>query len=363
MVARYEIYTYQISNTNKKAIREWVDDSNNTRHEPAVGAEFSLQNKVKNRATGIKDRSDVVVPYDSLGNVNDAITQSTHSMFVGTPQEAHNFILKTPSARFHNTSSVYILNDGRIAVMRPHTHDEVAASVLGQRLVPEEYESDGHFIRKEVRSPLMPLYAGALRCQIYPNGIGITVDMVQKPNRNQLPSIRALFELTSREIFSAEIKWNRELRGYINNDINDFENYIDKFIPQPNGTSVENNRSEPPGLEDRIRLLQRNKGVEIRNLPKGIMVTVDISRAIITDADLKVIEDYYETTARYVFVGRIMRRGKESGLFLDFNEFCASIRNLRVPIEDTDETWIGNQKLAQKTSDQWIDSLIDRWLL
>jgi len=353
----------KLSNTNKKAIREWVDDNNNTRHELAVGAEFSFQNKDKNKSTGIKDRSDVVVPYDSLGNVNDAIAQSTNSMLVGTPQEAHEFIVKTPSARFRNTSSVYILNDGRVAVMKPHTHDQTAASVLGQRLVPEEYDSDGHFIRNEVRSPLMPLYAGALRCQIYADGIGVTVDMARKPNKNQLQSIRELYELTSRKIFTAEIKWNRELRGYIHNDINDFENYVNNFIPQPNGTPVESKGNEPFGMEDNVRSLHRNKGVEIRKLPKGIMVTVDISRAIFTDDDLRVIEDYKIATGGDVFIGRIIRRGQEVGSFFDFNEFITYIRNLRVPIEDTNETWLGNQKLAQKTPSTSDDWEIFKWLL
>lgn len=353
----------KLSNTNKKAIREWVDDSNNTRHEPAVGAEFSLQHKEKNKATGIKDRSDVVVPYDSLGNVNDAITQSTHSMFVGNPQEAYDFILRMPSARFHNTSSVYILNDGRIAVMRPHTHDETAASVLGHRLVPEEYDSDGHFIRNEVRSPLMPLYAGALRCQIYTDGIGVTVDMARKPNEKQLQSIRRLYESTPQKRFTAEVKWNRDFRGTIDNDINDFEDYIRTFVPLPNGPPTGNREQAPQSLVDKVRALQKDKGVEFRKLPKGIMVTVDIARAIITDFDLGVIEDYYSSTDERTFVGRIIRKGKEIGTFLDFNEFNVYLRNLRIPIEDVNETWLGNQKLAQKTTiEQWIDSAIDKWL-
>jgi hypothetical protein len=81
-------------------------------------------------------------------------------------------------------------------------------------MVPDTHDYDREFIVC-VNAHLMPLYSRAIRVQMLPNGIGVTVDMLIPPNDQQMQSVREYFEATCMDVFVAEIKYNVQMIGRI----------------------------------------------------------------------------------------------------------------------------------------------------
>jgi len=196
--------------------------------EPVTGQTFQLRKKPNGKP--LRDKEDVFVPFDSLGDVNDKITNAYHKKLVGTATECFNYINKTPSARNlkDGVSSAYILDDGRCVLLRPHTHDTTAREVLLMTLPPEPYEPDSAF-SLQVNSTLMPLYTRAIRVQMLADGIGVTIDMVNPPTDRQIESIKEYYNLTSQKRFVVEIKWNSELILKVRDDVEDFMDLVQHF--------------------------------------------------------------------------------------------------------------------------------------
>jgi len=180
--------------------------NNITEYEVVSGRRFSLTNK----ETG--NREDVFIPFDLPINLNDKIAETANVLYVGTAHECFEFVAKKQSARKDNVVSAYILDDGRCVLMRPHSHDNTARLVLPQAMVPETHIYDKEFVLS-VNAHLMPLYSRAIRVQMYPNGIGVSVEMLKPPNVEQIQSIREYYESTTGDVFMAEMRYNLKIIG------------------------------------------------------------------------------------------------------------------------------------------------------
>jgi len=193
---------------DKETQIEWTVETPSLEYQVVSGRQFSLINKV----SGIKE--DVYIPFDAAGNLNNEIAQCGNTLFIGTGPKCYEFAAKTQCARRGNIGSAYILNDGRCVLLRPHHHDNTARIILPRVLVPETYDYDREFIVC-VNAHLMPLYTRAIRVQMLPDGIGVTVDMVRAPNDQQLQSIQEYYESTCMKVFVAEIQYNTRMIGRI----------------------------------------------------------------------------------------------------------------------------------------------------
>jgi hypothetical protein len=81
-------------------------------------------------------------------------------------------------------------------------------------MVPETHIYDREFVLR-VNAHLMPLYARAIRGQMYPDGIDVTVDMLKPPNVEQIQSIREYYESTTGDVFVAEMRYNLQMIGRV----------------------------------------------------------------------------------------------------------------------------------------------------
>jgi len=198
--------------------------------EPVTGRTFQLRKKSNRNGEPVREKEDVLIPFNSVGDLNERIINAYHKKLVGTATECFDYINKTPSARNlkDGVSSAYILNDGRCVLLRPHTHDVTAREVLLMTLPPEPYEPDSAF-SLQINAILMPLYTRAIRVQMLADGIGITIDMIHPPNDKQIESIKEYYLLTTRERFVAEVKWNSELILKVRRDFEDFVDLVKHF--------------------------------------------------------------------------------------------------------------------------------------
>jgi len=182
-------------------IKEGVLMHNNHECEEIAGQSFRLINRQK------RSKEVIYIPFDAIINLDDEIAQTKNTLFVGTGSECFDYAARTPSARAGHVASTYILTDGRCVLMLPHHHDDTARIVLPPAMVPETHNYDTAF-RLSVNAHLMPLYSKAIRVQMYPDGIGVTIDMACQPNIKQVESIREYYDMTDRTVFVAEIKYN-----------------------------------------------------------------------------------------------------------------------------------------------------------
>ena len=214
-----KIATNITENNNMHNEEAQVEMHNNiTEYEVVSGRRFSLTNK----ETG--DREDVFIPFDLHINLNNRIAETANVLYVGTGKECFEFAVQRKLAHKGNLASAYILGDGRCVLMRPHTHDNTARIVLPRAMVPDTHIYDKEFVLR-VNAHLMPLYARAIRVQMYPNGIGVSVDMLMPPNLEQLQSIREYYESTTGDVFVAEMRYNLKMIGRVRG-WDEFHEYI-----------------------------------------------------------------------------------------------------------------------------------------
>lgn len=211
--------------------------------EPVTGRTFQLRKKPNGEPA--REKEDVFIPFDSLGDVNDRIANAYHKKLVGTATECFNYISKTPSTRNlkDGVSSAYILDDGKCVLLRPHTHDVTAREVLLMMLPPESHEPDSAF-SLQINSTLMPLYTRAIRVQMLEDGIGVTIDMVNPPTDRQIESILEYYELTNQKRFVVEVKWNSELILKVRDDFEDFVDLMRHFHKNTSDRNVGENTSK-----------------------------------------------------------------------------------------------------------------------
>jgi hypothetical protein len=218
-----------MSKINKVAQVNWepeIDPNDVNRYKNIEGHKFNLQRK------GIKGSTDeIIIPFNSVPNMDEQIKDSYYKKVVGTPEDCFSAIKKNPSlaAARDSISSAFILRDGICVLNIPHTHDETARSILPNYMLPETHEPNKAF-GMSINSDHMPLYARALRAQFRPTGLGVTIDMLVPPTEEQINAIRDYYNLTSKEYFVAEIKWDRELLGRIVS-LDNFLLFLSKGFP------------------------------------------------------------------------------------------------------------------------------------
>ena len=162
-----------------------------------------LSFRLTNKATGQKE--DVWIPFDICDSCDDLVMNTSHTLLVGTTEECYRYIERNPGvARSGFISSAYVLANGRCVLLHPHTHDAVARTVLGRILVPDTH-GYGPSTGALFNSTLMPLYAGAMRVQMRPDGIGVTIDTAKPPSLEQHTAVKDYYYLTSREVFVCEV--------------------------------------------------------------------------------------------------------------------------------------------------------------
>lgn len=196
--------------------------------EHVTGRTYQLRRKPN--GDPVREKEDVFISFDSLGDLNERIINAYHKKLVGTATECFHYINRTPSARNlkDGVSSAYILDDGRCVLLAPHTHDTTAREVLLMTLPPEPYEPDSAF-SLQINSTLMPLYTRAIRVQMLADGIGVTIDMVNPHTDRQIEAIKEYYELTSQKRFVVEVKWNSELILKVRDDFEDFADLVKHF--------------------------------------------------------------------------------------------------------------------------------------
>lgn len=161
------------------------------------------------RTAGIMDSAGLV-PAESTA-YEDAL--SGHSQFQGGVGEL--FSTQRPGTNMKGFDSLYLGPSGTIFMLRPHTHDATARSVL--RSVHPELPaafSKGHLSGGYTHTDLTQA-SGIQRFQIYRDGMGVTVEMSRPPNRRQLDAIRDIYMMTPMERFVAEITLGGKLISHL----------------------------------------------------------------------------------------------------------------------------------------------------
>lgn len=125
--------------------------------------------------------------------------------FVGDVDELFR-IHRPGNANMNGFESLYVGPSGRFFLLRPHTHDETARTVL--RTVHPELPPNlrGKGLKAGgYKHTDLTLASGIQRIQIYRDGMGVTVEMCRPPNGRQLEAVRDAYMKTPMSKFVAEI--------------------------------------------------------------------------------------------------------------------------------------------------------------
>lgn len=125
------------------------------------------------------------------------------SQFTGGVPEL--FSTMNPGSNTKGFDSLYLGPSGTVFMLRPHTHAEIARSVL--RNVHPDLPSiltKGRVAGGYSHSDLTKA-SGIQRFQIYRDGMGVTIEMSNPPGRRQLDAIRDIYRMTPMDRFVAEI--------------------------------------------------------------------------------------------------------------------------------------------------------------
>lgn len=139
------------------------------------------------------------------------------ALFEGTPAAAWDYIQQNPhSAQQKNLTSVWIDKLGEIYVMRPHSHTVSAYTAIRENL-PAGYITNKDTLPQSLITwrDLTRLSGGIMRAQLYPVGIGCSVEMHHLPNEAQLQSIGECLELTQGTLFVGELYDQGRLIGRV----------------------------------------------------------------------------------------------------------------------------------------------------
>jgi hypothetical protein len=130
--------------------------------------------------------------------IKAALAQKSH--FIGSPTEVVTFIRSHSHGYVRdNLSSIFIDLEGAVYLLRPHTHACIAQNTLNDVFCKHDTPSAQSVRDLAVQS------GGIIRAQYYSDGLGVSVRLQQPPNESQLAAIVALFDLTTKERFVAEL--------------------------------------------------------------------------------------------------------------------------------------------------------------
>ena len=141
---------------------------------------------------------------DALGNV---------ARFRGGVPEL--FSTQMPGMNMKGFDSLYVGPSGDVFMLTPHQHNETARSVL--RAVHPDLPAN--LVQGRVAGGYshtdLTRASGIQRIQIYRDGMGVTVEMANPPNRRQLDAIRDAYMMTPMDRFVAEINLNGETLAHL----------------------------------------------------------------------------------------------------------------------------------------------------
>ena len=148
-----------------------------------------------------------------------------NSLFAGPVEQGVRFAheQRANQLRFR-LSSVYLGATGRVFVLRPHTHNQVARNTLVDLGFFPEAKYKGSF------HDLVP--GGMLRAQLYEDGVGCSIDLAWPPAAAQIESLEAAFTLTEQRRFVAEI-YCRGQRVATISSIRELRPVLQEFRPLP----------------------------------------------------------------------------------------------------------------------------------
>lgn len=188
--------------------------------------EYSLP--MINRETG--ESEDISIPIEhEEESYKDIIIKHRDTLCNGTAQEVYDYIAKNPSARAGNIASAYILPSGEYILLMSHHHDEVARSILPKILVPPTHDYGRTFVGK-INSLHMPIFTGAIRVQLLPDGLGVMIDMANPPSNAQINAIKDYYNMTNGNTFVCEINYKGEQLAWVRSllDLDVFLNTYNK---------------------------------------------------------------------------------------------------------------------------------------
>jgi hypothetical protein len=156
-----------------------------------------------------------------------------------------------PGHNIKGFDSLYVGPSGDVFLLQPHQHNETARRVL--RTVHPDLPLNlvkGHLAGGYSHTDLTRV-SGIQRIQIYPDGMGVTIEMSRPPNRAQLDAIRDTYSMTPMERFVAEINLDGKNVAHLTS-FSQLVHFVNNWNPD-DPSSVEALNPMLSGLYDRRR--------------------------------------------------------------------------------------------------------------
>jgi hypothetical protein len=181
--------------------------------EPPLSPAFSMY--VQKRGVDAEPRlQDVPSIYSTDDYIKMLSDRSKHS---GAPLSAMEYIEKNPYvARRDGLSSLWVDPKGGVHVVSPHNHTLSAYGLLQTNLAPQGYEVNSQTLPKSGTDfQDLTHVSGIIRTQVYPDGIGVSIDLDHVPTVDQMRSLLELYTFTTQERFVAELYKGGERVGLV----------------------------------------------------------------------------------------------------------------------------------------------------
>jgi hypothetical protein len=157
--------------------------------------------------------------------------------------DVDNLFSQNVGRNIHGFDSLYLDREGNFALIQPHTHNAIARDVLTS-VYPElpskkedsKYKKGGGYTHADLTQ-----LSGIQRIQIYNDGMGITVEMRNSPNKRQLSAIRDAYSMTTMDKFVAEIRLDGEIIAHIDT-FSEFVYFVNNFDPNDPSSMDEVNK-------------------------------------------------------------------------------------------------------------------------
>ena len=166
-----------------------------------------------------------------------------HSDFYG---KATDFEGRPIGKNMKGFDSLFIGPLGNVFQLMPHQHNQVSKNVM-RSLNPEETPMGKDWGHQDLSNA-----SGAVRFQVYRDGMGVTINMNNPPNLSQLNAIREMYKQTPMERFIAEITFDGEIIAHLTS-FSQLANFVNQFNPaDPTAVDVLSDVIERGSLFDRF---------------------------------------------------------------------------------------------------------------